>query len=300
MFVDTLFSSAQIVERSMKISSIPAFPLRQDTTHKGSFKTVYIIGGQTTMPGAPAMTARAVFRSGGGLVKFVADESILSQLLLLEPSATAVAISDKARNLERVLVECDPEDMGVLAIGPGMGQSPQSRYRLLSLLTSNRPMVLDADALNLLAESGQSLEPSAKSRVLTPHPGEYRRLAKAAKITLDPTVASQRLEAATELAKFHHAVVVLKGHQTIVASRTQCYINNTGNPALATAGSGDVLTGIIAALLAQGLDGFAAASLAVHLHGLAADLWVHENGPVGLLARDLADTLPRAIKTLNK
>lgn len=282
----------------MKISSLPAFPVRPDNAHKGSFRTLYIIGGQSNMPGAAALAARSAFRSGAGLVKFVADEALLPPLLQLEPSATGIAISDKARNLERTMAEVDPDELGVLAIGPGMGQSSLTQLRLSSLLTTNRPMVLDADALNLLAQSGQLLNPVSKSRILTPHPGEYRRLAKVARIKLDPTDPAQRMEAATELAKAHHAVVVLKGHQTVIASRTQCHINHTGNPALATAGSGDVLTGIIAALLAQGLDSFDAATLGVHLHGLAADLWVKENGPVGLLARDLADMLPKAIKEM--
>ncbi len=280
----------------MKIISLPEFPARQNTAHKGTFKTLYIIGGQSNMIGAPSLTARSALRSGAGLVKLIADESILTNLLLLESSATGVPISDKARNLERVLAEIDPEDAGVLAIGPGMGRTPQSRNRLSSLLTSNRPMVLDADALNLLAETGERLVPAAKCRVLTPHPGEFRRLAKAVDIKHDPVDPEQRIKAATALAKVHHAVVVLKGHQTVIASRTQCHVNHTGNAALATAGSGDVLTGLIASLLAQGLDGFDAATLGAHLHGLAADLWVAENGPVGLLARNLADMLPKAIR----
>jgi NAD(P)H-hydrate epimerase len=280
----------------MKIISLPQFPERQNTAHKGSFKTLYIIGGQANMLGAPSLTARAALRSGSGLVKFVADESILSYLLLLEPSATGVVISDKARNIERVLAEVDPDDAGVLAIGPGMGRTAQSATRLQSLIKSNRPMVLDADALNLLADSGEKLEPAAKARVLTPHPGEFRRLAKALGIKHDPVDPEERVKAATALAKAHHAVVVLKGHHSVIASRTQCHINHTGNAVLATAGSGDVLTGLIASLIAQGLDGFAAATLGAHLHGLAADLWVTENGPVGLLARNLADMLPKAIR----
>ena len=248
------------------------------------------------MLGAPALTALAALRSGAGLVKFVADENLLSNLLLLEPSATAVALSDNTVNLEGVLAENDPDEMGVLAVGPGMGQSPQSMARLLSLISTNRALVLDADALNLLADSEQILEPAAASRILTPHPGEFRRLAKSLNIECHPVKPKQRVMAATALAKHHHAVVVLKGYQTVVASGTQCYVNQTGNCVLATAGSGDVLTGIISSLVAQGLDGFEAAVLGVHLHGLTADLWVKKNGPVGLLARELADMLPIAIK----
>ena len=108
----------------MKIISLPQFPERQSTAHKGTFKTLFIIGGQSNMIGAPSLTARSALRSGAGLVKFIADESILTNLLLLESSATGVPISDKARNLERVLTEIDPEDTGVLAVGPGMGRTP--------------------------------------------------------------------------------------------------------------------------------------------------------------------------------
>ncbi|MBL4700069.1 MAG: NAD(P)H-hydrate dehydratase [Phycisphaeraceae bacterium] len=254
------------------------------------------MGGQSNMLGAPALTALAALRSGAGLVKFVTDKKLLSNLLLLEPSATAVALSDNTVNLEGVLAENDPDERGVLAVGPGMGKTPQSMARLLSLISTNRALVLDADALNLLADSEQILEPSAASRILTPHPGEFRRLAKSLNIELGLVKTKHRVMAATALAKHHHAVVVLKGYQTIVASRTQCYVNQTGNCVLATAGSGDVLTGIISSLIAQGLDGFEAAVLGVYLHGLASDLWVKKNGPVGLLARELADMLPTAIK----
>lgn len=282
----------------MKINNLPAFPTRSEKAHKGFFKTIYVVGGQPYMVGAASLTARAALRTGAGLVKFLADEFIISELLLLEPSATAIALQERSQNLELILNEYDDNETGVLAIGPGMGVDLLAEARMVSLLNDKRAMVLDADALTLLAMSGQILEPVTKPRVLTPHPGEYRRLAVPLEITLDPTCDEQRVQAAQTMATRHNSVVVLKGHRTIVADSSQSYVNHTGNAAMATAGSGDVLTGAISSLIAQGLDGFEAACLGVYLHGLAGDLWVKQNGPVGILARELADLIPLAIKTM--
>ena len=163
---------------------------------------------------------------------------------------------------------------------------------VMALLRCRRSIVLDADGLNLLASTGHRRPSGGPPLVLTPHPGEFRRLAEPIGITLNPTDPSQRRSAAIELAMAHHATVVLKGSQTVVTNGQQVFLNQTGNAALATAGSGDVLTGLIAALIAQGLAAFDASVLAVHLHGLAADHWARAHGPAGLLARELADHLP--------
>ena len=159
-------------------------------------------------------------------------------------------------------------------------------------------MVLDADGLNLLAASGRILgtqNPRPKDLVLTPHPGEFARLAAPLGIPQRPRSDRDRGSAAAALARAHGAVVVLKGRGTAVSDGDRLYMNTTGNPAMATAGSGDVLTGLIAALLAQGLGGFEAAVLGTYLHGFAGDLWEQEHGPSGLTARDLAALLPAAV-----
>ena len=157
-------------------------------------------------------------------------------------------------------------------------------------------LVLDADGLNALAASGRRGAGTAAARVLTPHPGEFRRLAAAVGLDTDPVDPDRRRNAAQGLARIHGCVVVLKGRHTVIADPHRTTLNATGNPTLATAGSGDVLTGLIAALLAQGMDALGAARLAAHAHGLAADAWAAAHGPAGMLARELADLLPAALR----
>jgi NAD(P)H-hydrate epimerase len=198
----------------------------------------------------------------------------------------------------------------VLAIGPGLGKSDRAAELVLALLASPRRIVLDADGLNILAASKQALpyfqngntqnNDRAPTVVLTPHPGEYQRLADAAGIDRDPTSPSERPATAAQLAAFHQAVVLLKGNSTLVADNDHLYTNTTGNVALATAGSGDILTGIIASLIAQGMLPYDAARLSAHVHGKAADLWAAEHGDRGLTALELAQTLPQVFKQLTE
>jgi NAD(P)H-hydrate epimerase len=154
----------------------------------------------------------------------------------------------------------------------------------------NVPMVLDADGLNAFSDHPEDLKTHAAARVLTPHPGEFARLLH----TDTKTVQSQRRELAARFAADHGLVLVLKGHGTIVTDGRRIYQNTTGNPGMATGGTGDVLTGLIAALMGQGLEPFAAAQLGVHVHGLAGDLARADRGEVSLIASDLLDYLPRA------
>lgn len=284
-------------------SRLPALPERPDDGHKGSFGTVIVVGGSRAMPHAPAICGRAALRAGCGLVKIAADHDVLAAALLTEPSATGVALTDphdtRVDPLTR-LDRADPEHRAVLAVGPGLGSSHERL--VMSLLHGKRPVVLDADGLNLLARSGQRHAPAGAACVLTPHPGEFRRLADHARLDLDPTDPQQREGAAVALARFHAAVVVLKGHRSVVADADggRCYVNDTGNAAMATAGSGDVLTGLIASLIAQGLGVYDAAVLGVHLHGEAGDAWAQCHGRSGLLARELADALPGAFESYRR
>ncbi len=248
------------------------------------------------MLGAPALCATAAFRGGVGLVKLAASAELLPWILSMEPSATGIALSSSDQAAVEVIAHTDAK--AVWAIGPGLGQSPEAGVLVMQLLQSNRATVLDADGLNALAQSGQRLGvvggvwgEGGPTQILTPHPGEFRRLAEALKLSID---WEDRPAAATALAQAHHAVVVLKGHQTVVADADRHYVNTTGNPALATAGSGDILTGLIASLIAQEMDGFEAAVLGVYLHGLAADLWAKQYGARGMKAIDLANLLPQA------
>ncbi len=276
-------------------------PPRPDDGHKGTFGTVIVVGGCPTMLGAPALCASAALRGGAGLVKVATETAILAHVLTLEPSATGIAIQgDAARRALQIEAAAADHD-AVLAIGPGLGDSGDRDAWVLALLAKPwRGVVLDADGLNALARSGARLAEHGAGalRVLTPHPGEFRRLAKPLNIIADPTNPAQRGDAAAQLALAHDAVVVLKGKHTVVSDGQNIYTSTTGNPALATAGTGDVLTGLIAGLIAQRMPALDAACLAVHAHGLAADTWTQRHGPAGLLARELAAALPDALNAL--
>jgi NAD(P)H-hydrate epimerase len=179
------------------------------------------------------------------------------------------------------------ETATAVALGPGLGRSEEltqlvdQLYRQIAC-----PMVVDADALNALSEQPAALDGAGGPRVLTPHPGEFKRL------------SNGRYGSAGELAARTGAVVVLKGHQTEVADGRRTFHNTTGNPGMATGGSGDVLTGLITALICQGLSAWEAARLGVHIHGLAGDLAAAELGEVGMIASDLVRFLPAALKGL--
>lgn len=270
------------------VEKLPEVPARPDDGHKGTFGSVVVIGGSLRMPGAPALCATAALRGGAGLVKVAGALQVLASVLTIQPSATGVGLKD--------LGAVKGDEKSVLAIGPGLGRESGVGALVAGFLEWPNALVVDADGLNALAAGGAFARAAGRPWVLTPHPGEFRRLAEALGIKGDPTDPAQRPDAAAALAQATGAVVVLKGHQTIVSDGRRAYRNATGNPALATAGSGDVLTGLIAALLAQGLDAFDAAALGAHLHGDAADHWAQAHGRSGLLAVELADGLPDAFE----
>ncbi|MFA9476917.1 NAD(P)H-hydrate dehydratase [Phycisphaerales bacterium AB-hyl4] len=278
------------------ITTTPAAPPRPADAHKGTFGTVMIVGGSATMIGAPAITARAAFRTGSGLVKLAVDSAILPFALTIEPGATGLLFTGELDHRLAALDAADPDKHAVLAVGPGMGQAREAGELVVALLRGKRPVVLDADGLNQLAWSDYRHTPGGAPLVLTPHPGEFRRLATPMGIRLDPTRPDQRTDAAAALAQMHQAVVVLKGQHTVVCDGDRVFVNDTGHPALATAGSGDVLTGVIASLIGQGLAPFDAAVLGVHAHGCAAEQWAAAHGRAGLRAIDLCDELPAAIE----
>jgi NAD(P)H-hydrate epimerase len=185
-------------------------------------------------------------------------------------------------------------DFTAAALGPGLGRS-DDLVRLVSHLyqSVNIPLVVDADGLNALAASPEALFAAAGPRVLTPHPGEFRRLAAAVQLS-DVPIDQQ----AIQLSLQSEAVIVLKSHHTLTIDQDRQARNNTGNPGMATGGSGDVLTGVITALICQGLEPFDAARLAVHVHGLAGDLAAAQLGQVSMIATDLIRYLPAAFLQL--
>ena len=297
----------------MAESALPSLPPRPTDGHKGTFGTVCVLGGQGADPrvmlGGPAFAAVGALRSGAGLAVLAVPAPLMAAGLTVAPSATGLALPvDKAGRLDpsgvAALLDGYLPQFDCLAVGPGLGDAePQRRIMARLISREDVPLVIDADALNALAglaDFGRDLKAQA---VLTPHPGEYRRLAATLGIDADPGDAESRTAAAQELAQRLGCVVVLKGAGTVVSDGINTWTNVTGNVALATAGTGDVLTGVIAGLVAQhgragGLSLFDCARLGVVAHGLAADRWSVSHGDTGLLAEELLDELPYVMAEL--
>jgi len=280
---------------SNQVDNIPTAPDRPADAHKGTFGTVVAVGGSVGMIGAPALAAGSALRIGCGLARIATDAALLHHCLTIEPSATGLVLNVAGDRNAGIDIDNRTDENDVLAIGPGMGVGRIQQAFIEEVLRQPRRVVLDADGLNNLA---QLPDPATLPRcplVMTPHPGEFRRLAHAAYVKGDPTDPNDRPRLAKEMATAYNAVVVLKGNRTVVSDGQRTFTNQTGNPALATAGTGDVLTGTIAGLIAQGMQLFDAAALGVHLHGKAADLWAADHGPAGLTAKALAELLPDAL-----
>lgn len=277
-----------------RISKVPALPPRAPGSHKGDFGRILILAGSRGMAGAAGLVGAAALRSGAGLVRVASPSEVQPIVATFEPSYMTYPLPqndlgqiafDTARGeLERLVAEAD-----VLAVGPGLGQSADTRALVRWVVESVEvPTVLDADALNALVDQADLLASITRSVVLTPHPGEFARLT--GKRVAD--VQANRQEAAIALAGAAESlVVVLKGQGTIVTDGRHVFLNGTGNPGMATGGSGDVLTGVIAALLGQKLAPFDAAALGAHAHGLAGDIARDQNGEVGMIAGDIVDAL---------
>lgn len=275
---------------------MPKLPPRAPDGHKGDYGRVLVIGGSPGMSGASVLCGSAALRVGAGLVRVAVPRDILPIVAAGNPCYMTASLSQDddgrldaaaASDLRRLAAESD-----VVALGPGLGRSADLDRLVVDLVRHvQRPMVVDADALNALAQDVTALKAHAGPVLITPHPGEFARL-------LGTTIASvqeSRRECAARFAAEHGVIVVLKGRGTVVSDGRQFYENTTGNPAMATGGTGDVLTGVIAALLGQGLEPFAAAQLGVYVHGLAGDLARDQLG-IGLMASDLLDFLPQALR----
>jgi len=302
--------------RLKRVTRIPRLPARRRDAHKGDFGRVLVIGGSHGMLGAPALCANAAYRSGAGLVRIATEESNHRHICVLAPCATMVphADLDAATNRKRppattraligsvwkVLHEA-VQTNDVIALGPGWGCSPARSALLGTLLrSSKKPLVIDADGLNCLCQIEdwwrftRRIAETGGAVVLTPHPGEMQRLLDAAEIRRN--AKGDRVRVAVELSRKCGAIVVHKGAGTVVTDGQRVFVNRTGNPGMASGGTGDVLTGVIAALIGQGLAGLDAAILAVHVHGLSGDLAAKALGEVSLMASDLVDCLPLALR----
>jgi NAD(P)H-hydrate epimerase len=276
---------------------MPRLPPRAADAHKGTFGTALIVGGSRGMTGAVTIAGMAALRGGAGLVRLAVAAGCLDVVAGFEPSYMTAALPEdntgriSARAYARIVKLA--ESATVVACGPGLGRSPGLEQLVVRLYREMaKPMVIDADALNALSKHPDALANSGGSRILTPHPGEFARL-------IGKKLDGQAREAAAvELAGRCGLVVVLKGHRTLITDGVRQSHNSTGNPGMATGGSGDALTGLVTALACQGLPTYEAARLGVHLHGLAGDLAAAELGQVSMIASDLIRFLPKAFQAV--
>lgn len=311
---------------------LPKIPPRPADGHKGTFGTVCVLGGraddQQVMIGGPAFSALGALRSGCGLAVLAVPTPIMAAALVIAPGATGLAlpVDDQGCLKPSEVAQLIDEHIGgyqCLAIGPGLGTGLAQQQIVVRLTGQDSvPMVIDADAINCLANLRDFHGDFHCHAVITPHPGEFGRLAKNLGIPATPDGGdavdpAKRPAAAAMLAQRLGCVVVLKGPQSVISDGLNTFTNDTGNVALATAGTGDVLTGVIAGLIAQfskpalgntsrqitprqqgGLSLLDCARLGVHIHGLAADRWAAEHGNAGMLATDLLTEIPDTITSL--
>lgn len=276
-------------------------PARSAESHKGTFGRVLVVAGSQEYAGAALLAGLGAARSGAGLVCLATAESVGIRLMGLVPELTAMLLPEEAPGLvappgwRRLAAEAPRYD--ALVVGPGLGHSPSTLRRTRSLLADLRaPAVVDADGLNALAEAQNWWRSLRFAGVLTPHPGEFARLGGAPSA---PSDDEARAAAAAEAAARWGQVVVLKGARSVVAAPNgEVLRSDVATPALATAGTGDVLAGCIAAFLAAGSDPLTAAGCGVAVHAAAGLLAEERIGPAGTLARDVADLLPEAMGQL--
>lgn len=273
---------------------------RKADSHKGLFGHVFVLGGSRNMPGAPLLAASAALRSGAGLVKAAVLKS--SPLAVSTPELMYADFDDRDQGFFDHSLSSDilrlTGEQSALVLGPGLGTAKETGELVEELVKECLiPMVIDADALNLLAGSGKITKGSLElsGHVLTPHPGEMARLLK----TDTMTVQKDRYAAARKLSELTKTVVILKGAGSIIYFQGRGFVNSSGNPFMATPGSGDVLAGVIGALLASGLDPLQAAKIGVFVHGLAGDSASRKNNGL-IIASDIIDCLPHAFSSLSK
>ncbi len=264
----------------------PALPARRArNSHKGTFGSVGILGGDSTMVGAALLAGRAALLTGAGRV----------YAGLLDEHAPAVDPVQPELMLRNARTLLDVQHLSALVVGPGLGRSARAAADLRRSLHTPIPLLIDADALTLLSEDSESrelLRHRTFATMLTPHPGEAATLLGCA----NSEIQADRVSAALRIARDYHATTVLKGCGTVIATPDgRWFINTSGNPGMSVAGMGDILCGIITALIAQGLDAEEATLLGVHLHGRAADILAHEIGTVGLTASEVAHQARRLL-----
>jgi ADP-dependent NAD(P)H-hydrate dehydratase / NAD(P)H-hydrate epimerase len=296
-------SPDEAIQSSLKLTwagtskQITHHPRKADS-NKGMYGHVLLIGGARGKSGAPSMSSLACLRAGAGLVTTAVAESILAEVAGITPELMTIPLKETADGaIDSAEIDFDAllDKITVVAVGPGLGQSPAAEELVLKLLDKvTVPLVLDADALNIIAKHPEKIDGRRRPMVLTPHPGEMSRLAGIS----TKEVQANREPLARDFAVRHQVTLVLKGWRTLIAHPDgSMAINTTGNPGMAKGGSGDILTGIVAAMVAQHPDHVAdAVNAAVYLHGLAADFAVRGQDEHTLLATDTVAHLWRAFR----
>lgn len=292
--VEESTASAHLVTSEMVKNLIPR---RIPDSHKGTYGRTLIVAGSVGYTGAAVLAALGALRTGAGLVSLAVPQAVYPIIASHVVEAMPRPLPDAGGALSEHAAPPLQELAGAadaVAIGPGLSTAAGVRAVVESMLRSGKPLVIDADALNILAGRAEIIREAAGPVVITPHPGELARLLRS---TTTEAILADRLEAARTAARTLRCVAVLKGAGTVVATpEGEAYINPTGNAGMATGGMGDVLTGAIASLIGQGLRPVQAAWAAVYLHGLAADLIAEERGMAGMLASEVAHRLPAAIE----
>lgn len=304
---------------------LPQLPRRDPKGHKGTFGTVAVVGGcageAAHMLGAPALVARGAIRAGAGLARLIAPQPLLDLLLLAAPFATGIPmpVDEGGRIVAHeatAILDRVSRESRCLAIGPGLGVGDGPRAASLRAVQQDETLVVvDADAITNLAEIPELSRDFRAAAVLTPHPGEFRRIASSLRLAIEPRDDASRRAGAEALAQRLGCVVVLKGAGTVVSDGQRTWVCDRGHACLATGGTGDVLTGVIAGLIAQfveirvhpklppnparPLDLFDAARLGVQAHALAGEAWAESRGvDAGLLPDELADHVPSVLASL--
>lgn len=267
--------------------------------HKNDFGHILIIAGSNRMLGAGALSCISAMKSGAGLVTFAIPKSLnlaaqkkISNCIMTWPlsetknqTLSFAAYKEIKNNLKKY--DC-------IALGPGLGTDLSTQKLILKIIeTSQIPLVIDADALNAIAQEPKILLKTKTSKILTPHPGEMARLTKQKKADIE----NDRKKSAIAFSVKYKCILLLKGNNTVVSSNDgSVYTNKTGNAGMATAGSGDVLTGIISAFVGQGLECFEAAKFGAYIHGKAGDLATKKKTQISMISSDISDLIPNAIK----
>jgi len=286
----------------MKKRSLKKLPPRKRATHKGDYGHVFVLAGSKGLTGAAYLTSQAALLSGSGLVTLGIPESLnpvmarkLTEVMTLPLAETEKAtLSRKAHR--RIKEFLKKRKIDALAVGPGLSQNASTVMLVRRLIAELKvPFVLDADGINAFAGNASLLKEIGAQAIITPHPGEMGRLL-GRKIS---RAQKNRINVAKKFVNEYNNILVLKGYRTVVAAPGRhCYVNKTGNPGMASGGTGDVLTGIIASLIGQKMNPYEAAVLGVHVHGLAGDLAKKEKGERSLIATDLLKKLPEAFKKM--